>query len=65
MRREIQLSGHDILFPERISANPLPNSFDIVLSPHTFEASWLSSVFNPPKFLITNEREENIVEQHN
>ena len=48
----VQLSGHDILFPERISANPLPYCFDSSFSPHTFEASWMNPVLNPPEFLI-------------
>jgi hypothetical protein len=49
----VQLSGHDLLFPERISADPLPYCFDSGFSPHTFQASWPSSVFNTPEFLIT------------
>jgi hypothetical protein len=43
-----QLSGHDLLFPERIWANPLPYSFVSGFSPCTFQASF----FNPPEFLI-------------
>jgi hypothetical protein len=50
--RYVQISGHDLLFPERISANPLQHCFDSGLSPQTFQASWLSPVFNPPEFLI-------------
>jgi len=29
--------GHDLLFPERISANPLPYRFDSGFSLHTFQ----------------------------
>jgi hypothetical protein len=49
----VQLSRHDLLFPERISANPLWHCFDSGLSPQTFQASWLSPLLNPPEFLIT------------
>jgi hypothetical protein len=48
----VQLSGHDLLFPERISANPLPYCFDSGFSPHTFQGSLPSPVFNTPEFLI-------------
>ena len=50
--RHVQLSEHDLLFPEWISANPLPHSFDSGLIPQTFQVSWLSPVFNPPEFLM-------------
>ena len=45
--------GHDLLFLERISANPLPYRFESDFSPHTFQASWPSPVFITPEFLIT------------
>ena len=51
--RYLQLSGHDLLFQERISANPLLHCFDSGLSPQTFQTSWLSPVFNPPELLVT------------
>ena len=51
--RYVQLSGHDLLFPERISPNPLPYCFHSGLSPHTFQASWESPVFNIPEFVVT------------
>ena len=50
--RYVQLSGHDLLFPQQISANPLPYCFDSNFSPHTFQESWTSPIFNPPEFLI-------------
>jgi len=50
--RYVQLSGHDLLFPERISANPLPYCFDSGFNPHTFQASWPSPVCSTPEFLI-------------
>jgi hypothetical protein len=43
---------YDLLFPERISANLLPYHFDSGFSPHTFQASWPSPVFNPPELFI-------------
>jgi hypothetical protein len=51
--RYVQLSGHDLLFPEWISANPLPCRFDSGFRPHTFQVSWPSPVFDTPEFLIT------------
>ena len=48
----VQLLENDLLFPERISTNPLPYCFDSGFSPHTFQAFWPSPVFNPPEFLI-------------
>jgi hypothetical protein len=50
--RYVQLSGHDLLFPEWISTNPLPYCFVSGFSPQTFRASWQSPVFNTPEFLI-------------
>ena len=50
--RHVKLSEHDLLFPEWFSANPLPYCFDSSFSPHTFQASRLSTVCNPPEFLI-------------
>jgi len=50
--RYVLLSGHD-LFPERISANPLPYCFDDRFSPHTFQASWTSPIFNTTEIHIT------------
>jgi len=44
---------HMILFPERISANPLPYCFGSGFSPHTFQPSWPSPVFNTPELRIT------------
>ena len=49
--RYAQLSGNDLLFPERISANPLPYRFDSGLIPHPFQAFWTSPVLNPSDFL--------------
>ena len=51
--RYIELCGHDLMFPERISANSLPYCFDSGFSPHTFQVSWPNPVFNTPEFLIT------------
>ena len=48
-----QLLGHDLLFPELILVNLLLHCFDSSLSPQTFQASWLSPVFNPPEFVLT------------
>jgi hypothetical protein len=39
----VQLVRHNLLFPERISANLLMHSFDSGFSPQTFQVSWLSS----------------------
>jgi hypothetical protein len=47
-----QLSGHDLLFLEWISANLLPHYFDSSFSPHTSWVSWPNPVFNFPEFLI-------------
>jgi hypothetical protein len=44
--------GRDFLFPEWILANLLLYSFASGFSPHTFQASWMSPVFNPPEFLV-------------
>jgi len=52
LSRYVQLLGHDLLFLEWISANPLPYCFDSGFSPHTFQASWPSPVFNTPEILI-------------
>jgi hypothetical protein len=49
----VQLSGHDLLFPERILVKLLLYCFDSGFSPHTFQASWPSPVFNTPEFLVT------------
>ena len=49
----VQLFGNDLLFPEWILMNLLPYCFDSNFSPHTFQTSWPSPVFNPPEFLIT------------
>ena len=35
----VQLSGHDLLFPEQILANLLPHCFDSGISPRTSQAS--------------------------
>ena len=51
--RYVQLSGHELLFPERISVNPLPYSFESGFSPHAFQASWPNPVLNPPNFLTS------------
>ena len=45
-------TGHNLLFPEWISANPLPYCFDSGFSPHTLQASCPIPVSNPPEFLI-------------
>jgi len=49
--RYVQLSGHDIVFPERMLANPLPHCLDSSFSPHIFQVSWMSPVLNPPEVL--------------